>query len=143
MTGGMLPQQCDMIDLIDLCRARRKRPRQDILLDYKRILEKIYDPVACSGRLERLASMLDNSGRRRQTRASDSRHGLSGSEMLHRIITNLPEPRDTFHRTFTRCISTNPRAARWIVALMALYLHLGRGAGIRTEINRVRPRLHR
>jgi hypothetical protein len=45
--------------------------------------------------------------------------------MLHRIITNLPEPRDIFHRTFTQCISTNPRAARWIVALMALYLHLG------------------
>ena len=101
------------------------RPRQDILSDYKRVLEKIYDPVAYTGRLERLATMLDNSGRRRQTRASDSRRGFSATEMLHRIISNLPEPRDIFQRSFTHCISTNPRSARWLVALMALYLHLG------------------
>ena len=40
-------------------------------------------------------------------------------------ITNLPEPRDVFSRTLSHCISSNPRSARWIVALMALYLHLG------------------
>jgi radical SAM superfamily enzyme YgiQ (UPF0313 family) len=101
------------------------RPTRDVLLDYKRVIEKIYDPVAYAGRLERLASMLDNSGRRRQTRASDSRHGYSSAEMLHRIISNLPEPRDVFQRTFTQCISSNPRSARWILALLALYLHLG------------------
>jgi hypothetical protein len=44
---------------------------------------------------------------------------------MHRIITNLPEPRDIFRRTLTQCVSTNPNSARWIVALMALYLHLG------------------
>ena len=43
--------------------------------------------------------------------------------MLHRIISNLPEPRDTFRRTLSQCGSLN--SARWIVALMALYLHLG------------------
>jgi Domain of unknown function (DUF4070)/Radical SAM superfamily len=101
------------------------RPRQEILRDYKRILEKIYDPLAYAGRLERLAAMLDNSGRGRQTRASDSRHGFSSAEMLHRVITNLPEPRDIFSRTFTHCISTNRRSARWLVALIVLYLHLG------------------
>ena len=31
------------------------RPKQEILLDYKRVLEKIYDPVAFAGRLRRLA----------------------------------------------------------------------------------------
>jgi radical SAM superfamily enzyme YgiQ (UPF0313 family) len=101
------------------------RPTRDVLLDYKRVIEKIYDPIAYAGRLERLASMLDNSGRRRQTRASDSRHGYSSAEMLHRIISNLPEPRDVFRRTFTQCISSNPRSARWILALLALYLHIG------------------
>ena len=101
------------------------RPTQEVLLDYKRIVEKIYDPIAYAGRLERLASMLDNSGRRRQTRASDSRHGYSSAEMLYRIIGNLPEPRDVFLPTFSRCVSGNPRSARWILALMALYLHLG------------------
>src|SRR3954469_14018739 len=72
------------------------RPIEDVLLDYKRIIERVYDPAAYAGRLERLSSMLDNSNRRRQTRGSDSRHGFSGSDMLHRILTNLPEPRDIF-----------------------------------------------
>ena len=50
---------------------------------------------------------------------------IGATEMLHRIITNLPEPRDMFWQTFTECVSANPRSARWLVALMAFYLHLG------------------
>ena len=101
------------------------RPRQEILLDYKHILEKVYDPAAYAGRLERLTSMLNNSNRKRRTRASDSRHRFGGSDMVHRIISNLPEPREIFWPAFTRCVSSNPQSARWIVALTALYLHLG------------------
>jgi len=59
------------------------------------------------------------------TRANDSRHGFSGSDMVHRIIGNLPEPREIFWPAFKRCVSSNPQSARWIVALTALYLHLG------------------
>jgi radical SAM superfamily enzyme YgiQ (UPF0313 family) len=102
------------------------RPRQDILLDYRRVLAKVYDPVAFAGRLRRLSDMLDSTNRRKQqTRAADARHGLSGVEIVHRIISNLPEPRDVFRQTIAQCFTTNPRSARWIVALMALYLHLG------------------
>ena len=96
-----------------------------MLLDYKRILEKIYDPAAFAGRLERLSSMLDNSHRKRQTRADDSRHRFNGSDMVLRITNNLPEPREIFWPAFKRCVSSNPQSARWIVALTALYLHLG------------------
>ncbi len=35
------------------------RPLNDIQRDYRRVLERIYDPVAFAGRLERLAGMLD------------------------------------------------------------------------------------
>jgi radical SAM superfamily enzyme YgiQ (UPF0313 family) len=101
------------------------RPRREVLLDYKRILEKVYDPAAYAGRLERLSSLLDNSNRKRRTSASDSRHGFNGSDMLHRIVHNLPEPREIFWPAFSRCVSNNPQSARWIVALTALYLHLG------------------
>jgi len=101
------------------------RSRQQILLDYKRILEKVYDPAAFAGRLERLTSLLNNSNRKRQTRANDSRRGFSGSDMVHRIISNLPEPREIFWPAFKKCVSSNPQSARWIVALTALYLHLG------------------
>ena len=44
---------------------------------------------------------------------------------MHRIMTNLPEPRDTFRRTLSQCVAGNPNSIRWIVALMALYLHVG------------------
>ena len=101
------------------------RPRQEILADYRRILERIYDPVAFAERLQRLAKMLDNSSRTQQTRAQHSRRRFGSLEMLHRIITSLPEPRDLFHRTLIQCMSSNPESIRWIVALMALYIHVG------------------
>jgi radical SAM superfamily enzyme YgiQ (UPF0313 family) len=101
------------------------RPRQEVLADYAYILERIYDPVAYAGRLQRLAGMLDNSGRKQQTHATHSRRKLGSLEMLHRIMTNLPEPRETFRNTLRQCISSNPDSIRWVVALMALYLHVG------------------
>jgi hypothetical protein len=101
------------------------RPRQEVLADYAYILERIYDPVAYAGRLQRLAGMLDNSGRKRRTRAAHSRRKLGSLEMLHRIMTNLPEPREIFRNTLSQCILGNPDSIRWVVALMALYLHVG------------------
>jgi hypothetical protein len=102
------------------------RPRQEILADYAHILKRIYDPVAYAGRLQRLANMLDNSGRKQQrTRAEHSRHQLGSLQIVHRIMTKLPEPRDMFRRTLTECMASNPASIRWIVAMMALYLHVG------------------
>ena len=49
------------------------RPRAEILLDYKRVLEKVYEPAAYAGRLERLTALLDNSHRKRKTAAGESR----------------------------------------------------------------------
>jgi len=101
------------------------RPRQEILADYVRILERIYDPAAYAGRLQRLAKMLNNSSRKQQARAQHSRRRLGNLEVMHRVITNLPEPHDLFRGTLTECISSNPGSIRWIVVLMALYLHVG------------------
>lgn len=101
------------------------RPRQEILADYRRILERIYDPVAFTGRLRRLSKMLDNSNRTRRTHAGNARRSLGSLEVMHRIITSLPEPRALFRRTLTECYAGNPDSIRWIVALMALYLHVG------------------
>src|SRR6185437_16943866 len=49
------------------------RPRQEVLADYAHVLERIYDPVAYAGRLQRLAKLLNNSSRKHQTRAAHSR----------------------------------------------------------------------
>jgi radical SAM superfamily enzyme YgiQ (UPF0313 family) len=101
------------------------RPRQEILRDYERILRKIYEPEAFASRLRRLSALLDNSNRKRQTRATDARRKFGGADMLYRLLTNVPEPRELFRQTLSHCLSGNPRSARWLMALMALYLHLG------------------
>jgi radical SAM superfamily enzyme YgiQ (UPF0313 family) len=101
------------------------RPRQEILADYKRVLEKVYDPAAYAGRVMRLSKMLKRPDNARQTSASDARRKFSGGDMVYRIVGSLPEPREIFWPTFSTSVSSNPKAARWIVALIALYLHLG------------------
>ena len=102
------------------------RPRQEILADYVHVLERIYDEAAFAGRLQRLSTLLDNSGRKQPTRPQHSRRGLVRLEMLHRIISNLPEPRDLFRRTLTDCFTSNPDSTSRIVLLMALYLDVSR-----------------
>jgi radical SAM superfamily enzyme YgiQ (UPF0313 family) len=101
------------------------RPRQEILADYKHVLERIYDPVAYAGRLRRLSTMLDNSNRRLPSDAQQYRRRVGGLVMMHRVNTHLPEPRDLFQRMLSECVATNPASARWIVVLMGLYLHVG------------------
>jgi len=101
------------------------RPRQEILADYNRILDRIYDPVAFAGRLQHLSRMLNNSGRKQRTRAEYSRHRFGNLTVLRRILASLPEPRDLFHRALTECIAHNPDSIEYIVLLMAFYLHVG------------------
>jgi radical SAM superfamily enzyme YgiQ (UPF0313 family) len=101
------------------------RPRQEILSDYVRILERIYDPEAFAGRLKRLSTLLHNSSRKQSARKQDSRRGLSRLEILHRVIANLPEPRDLFRHILAECFASNPEAMSRIVLLMALYLDVG------------------
>ena len=101
------------------------RPRSEILGDYRHILDRIYDPVAFAGRLRRLTDMLDNSARRGQMRTTDARRKFGSAAMLHQLMNSVPEPRDLFRETFSHCLRTNPRSARWIVGQMAFYLHLG------------------
>ena len=56
------------------------RPRQEILADYVSVLDRIYDPVAFAGRLQRLAAMLDNSGRKQQRARNIRGAGLAVSK---------------------------------------------------------------
>jgi hypothetical protein len=117
-------------DLSDQCRAALNfeplRPLSDILRDYRRVLERIYDPAAFADRLERLSSMLDRSGRPPDLPAGDKRLNIASLEMVHRIVSKLPDgTRERFWQSFVKCAKANPAARRYIVMLMALYLHLG------------------
>jgi Domain of unknown function (DUF4070) len=55
----------------------------------------------------------------------DLRGKVGAMELVHRIVTALPEAREPFWRVFMTCARENPNATRIIVALMAMYLHLG------------------
>jgi hypothetical protein len=102
-----------------------KRSRLEILRDYRKILDKIYDPDAFCGRLERLAAMLDCSSRRKELPEGDIRRRLSTINMVHELLSRLPEGRERFWKAFTTCMSINPNSVRGIVTLMAFYLHVG------------------
>ena len=50
--------------------------------------------------------------------------GLAAST-AYKIMRALPEVREPFWKTFVEVAKTNPGALRYIVMLMALYMHLG------------------
>jgi radical SAM superfamily enzyme YgiQ (UPF0313 family) len=102
-----------------------KRSRLEILRDYRKILDKIYDPDAFCGRLERLAAMLDCSDRRKELPQGDIRGRVSTIKLVHELMSRLPEGRERFWKAFTKCMSINPNSVRGIVTLMAFYLHVG------------------
>ena len=101
------------------------RPRSEILSDYKRVLEAVYDPVSYAKRLQRLVHLLGSSNPNRQVRANETRSKLGGLEVVHRVVSRLPGAQDIFRRAIIECAATNPQWARIIVLLTALYLHLG------------------
>ena len=101
------------------------RPREEILSDFKRVLENVYDPAAYAKRLQRLAGLLGRSNRNRRASADDSRSRIDALGIVHRILSNLPQGQTVFKQTIIRCASTNPQWARTIVMLTAFYLHLG------------------
>ena len=101
------------------------RPLRAVLEDYKRVLQIIYEPTAYAARLKRLASLLDRSRSRRDLPAGDPRGNVRAMQLMHRIVTALPEVREPFWQLFMTCARESPDATRIIVELMAMYLHLG------------------
>jgi hypothetical protein len=69
--------------------------------------------------------MLNRSDRRRDLPDGDMRKRLGSIDIVHKIMRTLPEVREPFWKTFVEVAKTNPGALRYIVMLMALYLHLG------------------
>ena len=101
------------------------RPRADVLADYRRVLEQVYDPVAFAGRLNRLSTMLDRSKGRREPPAGDIKLRAGALATVHRIMSRMPEVREIFWQTFTECATSNPKSVRFLVLMMAIYLHVG------------------
>ena len=69
--------------------------------------------------------MLDRSKGLRKPPKGDIKLQTSMADTVQRIVNRMPEARDVFRETLSHCASTNPRALRFIVAMMAIYLHVG------------------
>jgi uncharacterized radical SAM superfamily protein len=102
-----------------------KRARLEVLRDFRRVLATVYTPEAYCGRIDRLVSLLDCSGRRREMPKGDIRAKIGTVNVVQEILRRMPEHRDRFWRTFTNCLNNNPGALRAVVTLMGFYLHIG------------------
>jgi radical SAM superfamily enzyme YgiQ (UPF0313 family) len=101
------------------------RPRRDVLLDYKHVLEAAYDPAAFCDRVKGLGRMLNRAKQQRGLPVGDRRRSRTGVDTLQRLINSMPEARELFWKTFTDCASHNPMGVRHLMMMLALYLHLG------------------
>ena len=125
LAEGRLFSDDDLPNLGDQCTAglnfETKRPRADVLRDYRAVLEAIYEPAAYFGRVRRVGRMLKRSRSHRML-PGDLR---SFGRLLWRIPGAAPGVRRQFWKTVLDCIIHNPRALPYLVMIMALYLHLG------------------
>ena len=101
------------------------RPLRDILMDYRKILESVYHPVAYASRIDRLMTMLDRTRQRQELPVGDLRLRVRALETVQRVITAIPEAHDPFWRTFLDCAKRDSSSVRIAVALIAGYAHLG------------------
>jgi radical SAM superfamily enzyme YgiQ (UPF0313 family) len=113
---------CQCTNGLNFC---TRRPRGDIIEDYRRVLQSIYDAAAYFERVRTVGRALNCLDIRR-------RMVLNKSEllMLARVVWHMgirtPGLRRHFWRTFIDCAWHNPGAMDQVFRLMALYLHLGR-----------------
>jgi hypothetical protein len=103
-----------------------KRPRRDVLADYRAVLDEVYDPAAYFGRVRRVGRML-RCGKPRFKASLP--HALRDLRLLGRLVRRLPNAGPGTARQFWNsvldCAIHNPRALRFVVMMSALYLHHG------------------
>lgn len=103
-----------------------RRPRAEMLSDYRQVLERIYSPQAYFGRVRRVARRLDRSCHRLR---QPLLHLWRDLRAFGRIATRLTlaggASRRAFWGAMLDCLLHNPRALKISASFAALYLHLG------------------
>jgi hypothetical protein len=102
-----------------------KRPRLDILRDYRRVIDESFAPDAYFRRVLAVGTALDCTKKRLRLPLRLVLKDLKGFfRMLWRMGVRS-NYRRAFWGTVARCAWRNPRGMRYSMALMALYLHFG------------------
>ena len=116
-------------DAADQCSAGlnfvTKRPRVDVLRDYRRIIDESYAPEAYFGRVLEVGTKLNCSKKKLKL---PLRHTVKDLGTFFRLLYHLgvrKSYRGHFWRTLAKLAWRNPRGLRYSVALLALYLHFG------------------
>jgi radical SAM superfamily enzyme YgiQ (UPF0313 family) len=102
-----------------------KRPRVEILEDYRRVIAEAYAPRAYFNRVFQMGAALNCREKRLRLPWRERLRELRG---FGRLIWRMGVKKDyriEFWRTLTKLARHNPRALRHGVSWMALYLHFG------------------
>jgi len=102
-----------------------RRPRGEILRDYRRTIAESYTPAAYFARVRDVGSALNCSAKRMRLPLPYLVRDFKG---LGRLIWRMGvrrSYRSEFWKTLAACGWRNPRGLRYTIALMALYLHFG------------------
>jgi hypothetical protein len=100
-----------------------QRPREEILEDFKAIIAESYSPAKYFGRVRRFSMMMDCSKKKLRVPLKRQIKDIWGLFKLIRIMGITGECRGEFWRTFFSALTKNPKSIRYVVALMALYVH--------------------
>jgi radical SAM superfamily enzyme YgiQ (UPF0313 family) len=103
-----------------------KRPRHEVLADYRAVLDAAYDPSAYFGRARRVGRMLGRGKRRLKAPLPHVLREVRGfARLLWRLPAAGPGTARQFWKTVLDCAIHNPRALPFLVMLSSLYLHHG------------------
>ena len=97
------------------------RPRRDILIDYKTILEKGYNPAAFFARVRRTVPQLKCPPQRSKARR---REVIIFLRLIWHMTVTRPELRGEFLRTLIDCLRRNPAALGPIIMAIFAYAHI-------------------
>ena len=102
------------------------RPRRDILVDYKRVLENIYEPKAYFERVRGVGRALKRPDIEQAFDLGGALHDAGFlARLIWRVTVTRPELRGPFWRTITDIARHNPSALESVIIMITFYLHLG------------------
>jgi radical SAM superfamily enzyme YgiQ (UPF0313 family) len=103
------------------------RSRHDVLMDYKTVLEAVYEPSAYFARVRSVGRALKRPDLPVKFNVKMALRDLSHLvALMWHMTARRPDLRRHFWRTFADTARHNPSALEFVISLIVFYLHLGR-----------------
>ena len=115
-----------------------RRPRREILKDYRTVLESVYEPCAYFERVRAVGRALQRPDHPVKFHPKLARRSAAALvRIMWRMTVQRPELRRHFWQTFADTARHNLAALEFVTTLIAFYLHLGSFAQyVISELNR-------